>query len=70
MSAFLGGVLAQEIVKSTGKFTPIPGFLHFSAPEALPTEKVDVEDSLPRGTYQGFFLVLVTSCKFYCFKNR
>ncbi len=38
MSAFIGGVLAQEVVKCTGKFTPIPGFLHFSAREALPTD--------------------------------
>ena len=36
MSAFTGGILAQEVVKCTGKFTPIPGFFHFSAPEALP----------------------------------
>jgi ubiquitin-activating enzyme E1 len=40
MSAFTGGVLAQEIVKSTGKFTPIPGFLHFSALETLPDDDV------------------------------
>jgi ubiquitin-activating enzyme E1 len=38
MGAFLGGVLAQEVVKAGGKYTPIPGFLHFSAPEALPSE--------------------------------
>lgn len=49
MSAFIGGVLAQEVVKSTGKFTPIPGFFHFSAPEALPHDKPSVEDCLPRG---------------------
>lgn len=36
MAAFTGGVLAQEVVKCTGKFTPIPGFMHFSAPEVLP----------------------------------
>lgn len=39
MSAFIGGVLGQEVVKVSGKFTPIPGFLHFSANEALPDEK-------------------------------
>lgn len=44
MAAFVGGVLAQEVVKCTGKFTPIPGFLHFSAMEALPSE----EDSSKR----------------------
>ena len=41
MSAFTGGVLAQEVVKCTGKFTPIPGFMHLSTPEVLP----DVDDS-------------------------
>lgn len=38
MSAFIGGVLAQEVVKCTGKFTPMPGFMHFSAPETLPAD--------------------------------
>ena len=38
MTAFVGGVLGQEVVKCTGKFTPIPGFLHFSAREVLPSE--------------------------------
>eukprot|EP00598_Pedospumella_elongata_P010117 CAMPEP_0184988574 /NCGR_PEP_ID=MMETSP1098-20130426/24586_1 /TAXON_ID=89044 /ORGANISM="Spumella elongata, Strain CCAP 955/1" /LENGTH=1180 /DNA_ID=CAMNT_0027513359 /DNA_START=83 /DNA_END=3625 /DNA_ORIENTATION=+ len=52
MSAFIGGVLAQEVVKATGKFTPIPGFMHFSAPESLPNEadKPSVENTLPRGS--------------------
>lgn len=50
MSAFTGGVLAQEVVKCTGKFTPIPGFMHFSAFEVLPTEKPTVADTQPRGT--------------------
>ncbi len=36
MCAFLGGVVAQEVVKVTGKFTPMPGFMHFSCPDALP----------------------------------
>ncbi|CAD7970646.1 unnamed protein product [Amoebophrya sp. A25] len=38
MSAFLGGVLGQEVIKVTGKFTPIPGFLHFHCREALPKD--------------------------------
>jgi ubiquitin-activating enzyme E1 len=41
ISAFAGGVLAQEVVKCTGKFTPIPGFMHFSASETLPSEVPD-----------------------------
>ena len=48
MCAFVGGVLAQEVVKCTGKFTPIPGFMHFSAPEVL-AEATPREDTQPRG---------------------
>eukprot|EP00428_Durinskia_dybowskii_P061198 CAMPEP_0170384462 /NCGR_PEP_ID=MMETSP0117_2-20130122/16010_1 /TAXON_ID=400756 /ORGANISM="Durinskia baltica, Strain CSIRO CS-38" /LENGTH=1179 /DNA_ID=CAMNT_0010640211 /DNA_START=97 /DNA_END=3636 /DNA_ORIENTATION=- len=52
MAAFIGGVLAQEVVKCTGKFTPIPGFMHFSAPEALPNEAEtpSAADTQPRGS--------------------
>lgn len=50
MAAFAGGVLAQEVVKSTGKFTPIPGFMHFAANEALPTAAIDPSDRVPKGT--------------------
>lgn len=47
LAAFGGGVLAQEVVKCTGKFTPIPGFLHFSSPESLPSTDIpsDVDDN-------------------------
>merc|ERR1711972_613085 len=38
MCAFLGGIMAQEVVKIAGKFTPIPGFLHIHAMEALPDD--------------------------------
>jgi len=38
LAAFLGGVLAQEVVKVGGKYTPISGFLHFNAIETLPDE--------------------------------
>ena len=41
-------MLAQEVVKCTGKFTPIPGFLHFSAFESLPTELPLISDIQPR----------------------
>ena len=50
MAAFTGGVLAQEVVKCTGKFTPIPGFMHFSAPEVLPDESPSSADTFPRGS--------------------
>ena len=47
IAAFIGGVLAQEVVKCTGKFTPIPGFLHFRAGEVVPDMRpTDIE---PRG---------------------
>eukprot|EP00927_Polykrikos_kofoidii_P038265 TRINITY_DN3258_c1_g2_i1.p1 TRINITY_DN3258_c1_g2~~TRINITY_DN3258_c1_g2_i1.p1 ORF type:complete len:1214 (-),score=274.92 TRINITY_DN3258_c1_g2_i1:140-3322(-) len=46
LCAFVGGVVAQEIVKLAGKYTPIPGFLHFHAMEALPNEVP--ADSTPR----------------------
>jgi ubiquitin-activating enzyme E1 len=48
MAAFLGGVLGQEVVKCTGKFTPIPGWFHFSAFETLPAEAP--ADTAPRGS--------------------
>lgn len=47
MCAFLGGVVAQEVVKIAGKFTPIPGFLYINAMEALP-DNVPA-DCAPRG---------------------
>ena len=49
IAAFIGGVLAQEVVKATGKFTPIPGFMHFSATEALPEEAPALQDVQPKG---------------------
>jgi ubiquitin-activating enzyme E1 len=50
MAAFTGGVLAQEVVKCTGKFTPIPGFMHFSAPEVLPDEAPSAADTVARAS--------------------
>jgi ubiquitin-activating enzyme E1 len=56
MCAFLGGVVAQEVVKCTGKFTPIPGFLHFHAREALP--KDPPTDTKPTGSrYDGLTVI-------------
>lgn len=41
--SFLGGIAAQEVVKScTGKFMPLKQFLFFDALECLPSE-----DKLP-----------------------
>jgi ubiquitin-activating enzyme E1 len=36
MAAFFGGVIAQEIVKFTGKYTPLKQWLHFDIQETLP----------------------------------
>jgi len=46
--AFLGGVVAQEVVKCAGKYSPIPGFLHIHAMEALPSERPT--DTAPTGS--------------------
>lgn len=39
LAAFFGGVIAQEIVKFTGKFTPLKQWLHLDAFEVLPDER-------------------------------
>lgn len=36
IAAFLGGVVAQEIVKFTGKFLPLHQWLYFDAFEVVP----------------------------------
>lgn len=39
LCAFFGGVVAQEVVKVTGKYQPLNQWLHLDAFEVLPTEK-------------------------------
>ena len=39
MAAFFGGIMAQEIVKYTGKYTPMKQWLHFDIYETLPREE-------------------------------
>lgn len=41
MAAFFGGVVAQEIVKFTGKYSPLKQWLHYDIFETLPRESVD-----------------------------
>ena len=41
MSAFLGGFVAQEIVKYTGKYTPLKQWFHYDVFESLPDGPVD-----------------------------
>jgi ubiquitin-activating enzyme E1 len=42
MAAFFGGIIAQEIVKFTGKYSPLKQWLHYDIFETLPrVETVD-----------------------------
>jgi len=41
MSAFFGGIVAQEVVKFTGKYSPLKQWLHYDFFEALPDKSVD-----------------------------
>jgi ubiquitin-activating enzyme E1 len=41
MAAFFGGIVAQEIVKLTGKYSPLKQWLHFDIYETLPREAVN-----------------------------
>jgi len=41
MAAFFGGIMAQEIVKYTGKYTPMKQWLHFDIYETLPRGEVN-----------------------------
>ena len=41
MAAFFGGIVAQEIVKYTGKYTPLKQWLHFDIYETLPRAEVN-----------------------------
>lgn len=39
-TSFWGGIIAQEVIKLTGKFTPLRQWLHHEFFETLPTENV------------------------------
>jgi len=39
MAAIFGGIIAQEIVKFTGKYSPMKQWLHFDIYETLPREE-------------------------------
>ena len=41
MAAFFGGVVAQEIVKFTGKYSPLKQWLHYDIFDTLPRTEVD-----------------------------
>lgn len=40
MAAFWGGIVAQEVIKFTGKYTPLRQWLHFDSFEII-TEDAD-----------------------------
>lgn len=48
VACFAGGVVAQEVVKCAGKYTPLDGFAHFSFLETLPTPPPPLADRAPR----------------------
>eukprot|EP00463_Aulacantha_scolymantha_P000855 TRINITY_DN156_c0_g1_i3.p1 TRINITY_DN156_c0_g1~~TRINITY_DN156_c0_g1_i3.p1 ORF type:complete len:669 (-),score=159.38 TRINITY_DN156_c0_g1_i3:9-2015(-) len=52
MAALFGGILAQEIIKHTGKYTPIKQWLHFDAFEIL-DEKVPADASPKESSRYG-----------------
>lgn len=41
LAAFYGGIVAQEIVKFTGKYSPLKQWLHYDIFETLPKGEVD-----------------------------
>lgn len=41
IAAFFGGIVAQEIVKKTGKYSPLKQWLHFDIFETLPRDEVN-----------------------------
>eukprot|EP00906_Rhabdomonas_costata_P022806 RCo032857 len=60
MAAFLGGFVAQEVLKAcSGKFTPLSQWLYYDALEILPDPLPSPESCKPTGTrYDGQIAVL------------
>eukprot|EP00164_Ancoracysta_twista_P001759 GFYU01002310.1.p1 GENE.GFYU01002310.1~~GFYU01002310.1.p1 ORF type:complete len:1152 (+),score=332.63 GFYU01002310.1:183-3638(+) len=60
MCAFIGGVAAQEALKSTGKFHPIHQWFHFDAAECLPDDysHLSADDVTTQDRYAGQVAVL------------
>ena len=50
MAAFFGGIIAQEIVKYTGKYSPLKQWLHFDIYETLPKEDAGAVNREPLGS--------------------
>eukprot|EP01054_Gregarina_sp_Poly1_P002532 Gregarina_sp_Poly_1__2531@NODE_1687_length_3535_cov_160_559689_g1109_i0_p1_GENE_NODE_1687_length_3535_cov_160_559689_g1109_i0NODE_1687_length_3535_cov_160_559689_g1109_i0_p1_ORF_typecomplete_len1058_score184_99ThiF/PF00899_21/5_1e38ThiF/PF00899_21/4_6e68UBA_e1_thiolCys/PF10585_9/2_6e57UBA_e1_thiolCys/PF10585_9/1_1e04E1_FCCH/PF16190_5/2_7e19E1_4HB/PF16191_5/6_8e18E1_4HB/PF16191_5/6_4e02E1_4HB/PF16191_5/1_7e04E1_UFD/PF09358_10/3_7e13Shikimate_DH/PF01488_20/6_2Shikimate_DH/PF01488_20/13Shikimate_DH len=47
IAAFVGGIVAQEIIKMTGKYMPIHQWLYFDALEMLENLDLDLKDCIP-----------------------
>jgi len=50
LAAFFGGVVAQEVVKFTGKYQPLKQWLHLDAFEALPATRPSAAETAPQNT--------------------
>ena len=50
LCAMFGGIVAQEVLKFTGKYTPIDGWFFHDCFEALPSPLPAAEDVAPTGT--------------------
>lgn len=61
LCAFFGGIVAQEVVKATGKFTPLKQYLYLDAFEILPEghESAPASEYTPSGSrYDGLVAIL------------
>ncbi|CAM9583958.1 unnamed protein product [Choristocarpus tenellus] len=56
LAAYFGGVVAQEVIKATGKCTPLYQWLHMDFLEML--AEVPPKDSMPRGGRHDHLLAL------------
>ena len=58
-AAYLGGAVAQEVIKKTGKFTPIDGWMHHEDNALIPAEADGVAPAGCAGTrYDDYISVL------------
>jgi ubiquitin-activating enzyme E1 len=51
MAAFLGGITAQEIVKFTGKYSPLKQWLYYDIFETLPPTGTTVDRTPLKSRY-------------------
>ncbi len=59
MAAFVGGIVAQEVIKVTGKFNPVTQWFYFDSLECLPEQPVSVP-KLQGTRYDGQIAVFGT----------